>query len=189
MEAHSRACWGKLFRRLIYPEARRKQNIPRYSTLLAQSLSEAMSLPHVPIVDDVDRPVSAVSTIPPADDDISTPLSPTAAVSPKNGHLERIWRWVQGPVPALDMTFVPLFPGFQQLPSRLFRRGPLKAKKWRFGLLLLFWFLWLSAFIAVVHNSQFRSEVGGMKPYTLSCAASLWYLFFIHPTHHHLVPG
>lgn len=122
-----------------------------------------------------DRPNSAVSTIPPADDDIATPLSPGATV-PRDKRYKLIWRWIKGPVPPVDVTFVPLFPEFQQLPSQLFRRGRLKTKRWRFGMLLLFWFLWLTAFTAVVHNSQFRSEVGGMNPYTLSCAASLWYL-------------
>lgn len=122
-----------------------------------------------------DRPGSSVSTIPPADDTVTTPLSPTTAGF-KRDLPKRIWRWLRGPVPPQDATFTPLFPGFQRLPPQLLRRGPLKQRKWRAGLLLLFWFLWLTAFITVVHNSRFRSQVGGVDPYILSCSASLWYL-------------
>lgn len=121
-----------------------------------------------------DRPNSAISTIPPADDNIETPLSP-GVPSSKNAFHKLAWRWIQGPVPPLEVTFKPLLPDFQRLPVDLLRRGPLKAKRWRFGLLLLFWLLWLTAFTAVLHYSQFRSEVSGMEPYALSCAASLWY--------------
>lgn len=140
------------------------------------SSSEARSSTLTVFIDD--RPNSAVSTIPSADDNIETPLSP-GSPSSKNGFHEVAWRWIQGPVPPLDVTFEPLLPEIQRLPTELLRRGPFKAKRWRFGLLLLFWFLWLIVFAAVVHNSQFRSEVAGIKPYTLSCGASLWYLFLL----------
>lgn len=122
----------------------------------------------------IDRSPSPVSTLPPADDTVATPLSPTA-VAPRDPVNHKIIRWVKGPVPPQDVTFKPLFPEFQLLPVQLLRRGPLKQKKWLLALLGVFWFLWLTTFVTVVHNSRFRSEVEGDTPYMISCSATLWY--------------
>lgn len=142
-----------------------------------------MSLPHTRSRSP--SPSPAASTILPADDTISTPLSPAAARrSTDTAPLlyQKVIRWIKGPVPPRDTTLKPWFPEYQEIPVKLLRRGPFKQRSWRAALLGLFWFVWLTTFVSVVHNSRFRSRVDGVMPYMASCADTMWYLLFF-PLH------
>lgn len=147
-----------------------------------------MSLPHSHLRSP--SPSPAASTILPADDTISTPLSPAAARSTDTAPLvyQKVIRWIKGPVPPRDTTLKPWFPEYQEIPVRLLRRGPFKQRSWRAALLGLFWFVWLTMFVTVVHNSRFRSRVDGVMPYMASCADTMWYLLlFFPPYDHHIL--
>ncbi|KAH0612335.1 uncharacterized protein H6S33_010387 [Morchella sextelata] len=131
-----------------------------------------MSLPHTRSRSP--SPSPAASTILPADDTIATPLSPAARADTAPLLYQKVIRWIKGPVPPRDTTLKPWFPEYQEIPAKLLRRGPFKQRSWRAALLGLFWFVWLTTFVAVVHNSRFRSRVDGVTPYMASCADTMW---------------
>lgn len=82
--------------------------------------------------------------------------------------------WVRGPDPPRIYKLNTVFPHLQHAPLDLLDEyAPKKLHK--FGLLMLFYLVWILMFVLLLWRSSFAAEVPGYgAPKKLSCAAPLW---------------
>ncbi|KAI9892435.1 MAG: hypothetical protein M1814_001392 [Vezdaea aestivalis] len=82
--------------------------------------------------------------------------------------------WANGPQPPRQFRIEPFFPRFQTAPLRLLDRI-CPGKRRKVIALVVFYFLWLFTFSAVLHHSAFAGDIPGFgEPTHVSCLASYW---------------
>ncbi|KAI9676020.1 MAG: hypothetical protein M1817_000763 [Caeruleum heppii] len=82
--------------------------------------------------------------------------------------------WSKGPRPPQIQKINPFFPRIQQYPLRLLDRA-FPKRRYKIVLLLVFYFCWLLAFSAVLHQSAVAGDIEGYgTPAQISCGASYW---------------
>ena len=85
-----------------------------------------------------------------------------------------IARWTKGPQPPRPYKIEPIFPSVQKFPLKYLDRF-FPKRKHKIYLLIVHHLLWLLAFVVLLRQSAFSTEVQNYgAPLTLSCGATLW---------------
>jgi hypothetical protein len=82
--------------------------------------------------------------------------------------------WAKGPNPPQIQVIKPWFPSIQEAPIRLLDQY-LPKKRNRISLLIAFYFCWILAFVLVMRESSFATEIEGWgKPGSIGCGNTYW---------------
>jgi len=82
--------------------------------------------------------------------------------------------WTQGPADARDYVIRPLFPKVQEFPLYLVERF-LKQRKFRVGVVALYYAVWLVAFALVKRREVYSTDIAGWgDPQPIGCGVTYW---------------